>query len=139
MDIVIEKAKKIKLLILDIDGVLTDGRIYFNNQAELSIAFHIHDGLGIGLVQHAGIEVALISGRESEAAYVGDDWIDIAPLQMAGLKLTVPNAVTEVKALADWCPPRAGGEGGVRDICDFILKAQGKFDPLLKEFSVKKL
>jgi len=173
----IEKAKKIKLLILDIDGVLTDGRLYFNNQNEISVAFHIHDGLGMVLIRKAGIEIALISGRDSKAvqgraqelninyvylgcknkqnaytelrdklklsdeeiAYVGDDWIDIAPLQMAGLKFTVPNAVAEVKELADWCSPRAGGEGAVRDICDFLLKAQGKFDLMLKEFSVKKL
>lgn len=63
-----EKAKAIKLLILDVDGVLTNGVLYYGpNGMELK-AFHILDGLGIKLLQQAGIEVAIISGRNSVAA-----------------------------------------------------------------------
>lgn len=61
----LERARHIQLLILDVDGVLSDGKIYLSdNQVELK-AFHVHDGLGIKLVQQAGITVAVISSRNS--------------------------------------------------------------------------
>jgi 3-deoxy-D-manno-octulosonate 8-phosphate phosphatase (KDO 8-P phosphatase) len=66
-DALIEKAKKIKLLILDIDGVCTDGKLYFNDAGECMKVFHSHDGLGIRLAQKGGIDVAIISARQSEA------------------------------------------------------------------------
>jgi 3-deoxy-D-manno-octulosonate 8-phosphate phosphatase (KDO 8-P phosphatase) len=53
--------------VLDVDGVLTDGRLYFGPDGEALKVFHVHDGLGIRLVQRAGIEVAVISGRSSAA------------------------------------------------------------------------
>ena len=55
----------IKCLILDVDGVLTDGGIWLTAQGEELKRFHIHDGLGIKRIQHAGITVAIISGRTS--------------------------------------------------------------------------
>lgn len=60
-------AKKIKLLILDNDGVLTDGKIYYSSNGEQILSFHIHDGLGIKRAQAAGIMIAVISGRDSTA------------------------------------------------------------------------
>ena len=59
-------AKKIKLLLLDVDGVLTDGRLYYGNSGEEMKAFNIQDGLGIKLLQQAGIQVGIITGRVSE-------------------------------------------------------------------------
>jgi 3-deoxy-D-manno-octulosonate 8-phosphate phosphatase (KDO 8-P phosphatase) len=59
--------KKIKLLILDNDGVLTDGKIFFTASGEQILSFHIHDGLGIKRLQAAGVIVAVISGRDSHA------------------------------------------------------------------------
>jgi 3-deoxy-D-manno-octulosonate 8-phosphate phosphatase (KDO 8-P phosphatase) len=61
-----QKTRAIRLLALDVDGVLTDGRIYYGNQGEELKAFNIKDGLGIKLLQRAGIEVAIITGRKSE-------------------------------------------------------------------------
>jgi len=61
-----EAAKIVRLLALDVDGVLTDGRIIYGNAGEELKAFHIRDGLGIKLAQRGGIEVALITGRRSE-------------------------------------------------------------------------
>ncbi|OUS13795.1 phenylphosphate carboxylase subunit delta [Gammaproteobacteria bacterium 53_120_T64] len=58
-------AKKIRLLVLDVDGVLTDGSIYYGNSGDELKAFNIQDGLGIKLLQGAGIEVAIITGRSS--------------------------------------------------------------------------
>ncbi len=66
MDELIAKAKSIKLLILDVDGVLTDGRIYLNDNGTQQLAFHIQDGLGIKLLQKTGVEVAIITGRQSQ-------------------------------------------------------------------------
>ncbi len=61
-----DTATAIQLLALDVDGVMTDGRIVYSSDGQESKAFHIKDGLGIKLLQKAGIEVAIITGRASE-------------------------------------------------------------------------
>ncbi|MBS0396796.1 MAG: HAD hydrolase family protein [Proteobacteria bacterium] len=60
-------AAAIRLLVLDVDGVLTDGRLWFGPDGEQLKAFHVRDGAGIKAVRAAGIEVAIISGRRSAA------------------------------------------------------------------------
>lgn len=60
-------ARRVKLLVLDVDGVMTDGSLYFGARGEVLKAFNVRDGHGIKLVQAAGIEVAVISGRRSPA------------------------------------------------------------------------
>ncbi|HEY5512651.1 MAG TPA: HAD-IIIA family hydrolase [Geomonas sp.] len=60
-----ERLKKIKLVILDVDGVMTDGRIIFDSNGIESKFFNVKDGHGIKMLQRAGIEVGIISGRES--------------------------------------------------------------------------
>jgi 3-deoxy-D-manno-octulosonate 8-phosphate phosphatase (KDO 8-P phosphatase) len=62
----IQKARNIKLLVLDVDGVLTDGRLWYGNNGEELKAFHIQDGLGIKLLQRGGVDVAIITGRTSQ-------------------------------------------------------------------------
>ena len=76
MENILKKAAKIKLLIFDIDGVLTDGRIYLSEHEEIFKAFHVHDGVGIKMIQKAGIETAIITGSQSRivrlrAKYLG--------------------------------------------------------------------
>lgn len=66
MQHLIDKAKQIRLLILDVDGVLTSGIIYYGNNGVEMKGFHLHDGLGIKLLQRSGIPVAIISGKNSE-------------------------------------------------------------------------
>lgn len=61
----LEKAKQIKLVICDVDGVLSDGKVYFSNQGDEFKNFNIKDGLGIKLLQRSGIQVAIITGRHS--------------------------------------------------------------------------
>lgn len=61
------RAARIRLLVLDVDGVLTDGSIIYTDGGEEIKRFHVRDGLGIRLLQQAGIEVALITGRQSQA------------------------------------------------------------------------
>ncbi|MDD5276634.1 MAG: 3-deoxy-manno-octulosonate-8-phosphatase KdsC [Methylovulum sp.] len=63
--LIVEKAKKLKLLILDVDGVLTDGKLFFDNQGNEYKAFHAQDGHGIKLLRQTGVEIAVISGRKS--------------------------------------------------------------------------
>lgn len=61
----VKRAESIRMLVLDVDGVLTDGRLYFDNSGNETKAFNTRDGLGIKSLQRSGIEVAVITGRES--------------------------------------------------------------------------
>ncbi|MEM1412674.1 MAG: HAD hydrolase family protein [Pseudomonadota bacterium] len=63
--LLLERAAKVRLLALDVDGVLTDGQLYFDNQGNETKAFYTRDGLGLKAVQRAGIELAVITGRAS--------------------------------------------------------------------------
>jgi len=60
-----ERLQKIKLLVLDVDGVMTDGRIIFDSNGVESKFFNVKDGHGIKMAQRAGIEIGIISGRQS--------------------------------------------------------------------------
>lgn len=151
---------------MDVDGVLTDGGIILGSGDLEAKRFHIADGLGIRLLIHAGIRVAWISGRQSDAvrkraaelgvtdlfeesgnksaalaqlianygltqaniAYVGDDLNDLPAFSLAGVKFAPANAVAEIKALAEFVTEKPGGDGAVREVCDVILKAQGKWN-----------
>jgi 3-deoxy-D-manno-octulosonate 8-phosphate phosphatase (KDO 8-P phosphatase) len=70
MENIRERAEKIRLVIFDVDGVLTDGRLFFDEQGHEYKSFHARDGLGIKLLQKVGIEVAAISGRVSQSAAI---------------------------------------------------------------------
>ncbi|MCK5828873.1 MAG: 3-deoxy-manno-octulosonate-8-phosphatase KdsC [Methylococcales bacterium] len=70
MQEIIEKAKKLKLLILDVDGVLTDGRLFFDDQGKEYKCFHARDGHGIKLLRETGVEIAVISGRKSNSVSI---------------------------------------------------------------------
>lgn len=166
-------AKKIKLLVLDVDGVLTDGGLYFDDNGMALKRFNVQDGFGIKLAQSVGIEIAVITGlnqrpvesriRElgithyyagkhdkaplfkeicqnvgvlcKEAAFMGDDWIDISTMQTAGFALSVPNGVPETVEAADWVSTRRGGDGAVREAIMFILEARGLKDEALKQWA----
>ncbi len=65
-----QRAAKVRLLILDVDGVLTDGALYFGPKEELFKVFHVRDGHGIKMAQRAGVEVAFLSGRRSDPAFL---------------------------------------------------------------------
>ncbi len=170
--ILLEKAKKLKLLILDVDGVLTDGRLFFDAEGNEYKSFHARDGHGIKLLQQTGVKVAVISGRKSnsvalrmknlgiehvyqghenkiaafneiialmgitpeQAAHVGDDLLDLPIMIRVGLAIAVNDANFAVKQRADWCTALPGGQGAVREVCDFIMQAQGRFDEVLQTY-----
>jgi len=62
---VVERARRVRLLVLDVDGVLTDGRLYFDSQGNELKAFHTRDGFGLAALGRCGVELALITARES--------------------------------------------------------------------------
>lgn len=62
-----ERLRAIRALVLDVDGVLTDGRLYYGGSGEILQAFHVHDGQGIKTAQAAGLVVAAVSARRSDA------------------------------------------------------------------------
>lgn len=167
------RAAVIRLLALDVDGVLTDGLIYYGNSGEELKTFNIKDGLGIKLLQIAGVRVAIITGRQSqivvrraqelgiedvvqgredkreallelcqrrginmeECAYMGDDLPDLGAINAAGLGMTVADADPAVRAAAQWRSQFNGGCGAVREACEFILSAKGKWPALVEEFA----
>jgi len=88
-DTISKRAKRIRLVILDVDGVLTDGRIVYDANGVESKFFNVKDGHGIKLLQRAGIRVAIISGRESQvvtrrAAELGIDLVYQRALDKVG-------------------------------------------------------
>jgi 3-deoxy-D-manno-octulosonate 8-phosphate phosphatase (KDO 8-P phosphatase) len=164
--------KTIKMLVLDVDGILSDGRIIYNSQGVESKNFNVLDGLGITLAKEAGLIIVVLSARESacttvrckelgieevyqgvqdkfsflkkllqkyrlsfsEVAYMGDDLQDLKAMSKVGLKITVPNAVNEIKESADYITNRSGGSGAVREAIEFILKGQAKWEKVLKDY-----
>lgn len=165
-------AENIKLLVLDVDGVLTDGSIILDNEGNEFKAFHVRDGHGIKMLANAGIHVAIITGRQSkvvarrakelgikevhqgrhkkletfgriteklgikehEAAYIGDDIVDIPVFKKAGLSIAVADADEETKRHAMMVTKNRGGRGAVREICDFLLKAKGLRHSIMREY-----
>ena len=167
-----QRLQKIKLLILDVDGVMTDGRIIFDSNGVESKFFNVKDGHGIKMLQRCGIEVAIISGRESqvvtnraaelairivyqksldkltpfarilaetglaeeETAFIGDDLIDIPVLKRVGFAAAPADADAEVLPFVHYVAARGGGWGAVREVCDMIIKAQGKWEALTQRY-----
>jgi 3-deoxy-D-manno-octulosonate 8-phosphate phosphatase (KDO 8-P phosphatase) len=167
-----ERAVRIKLLLMDCDGVLTDGRIWVLENGEDQKAFHTRDGLGIDLLHRAGLKSGIISGRTSsalerraqslgvsylwqgrddkrqafadtlaqaqvtneEVAFIGDDLTDLPLMGQSGLAVAVADAVAEVRERAHYVTKANGGNGAVREVVELILKAQGRWDDLVKSY-----
>lgn len=157
------KASEVALLVLDVDGVLTDGRLWYGPDGESHKAFHVRDGHGIKALLAAGIGVAVISGRRSAAvtarmrelgvadvtqgvgdkslalaellarsavdarrvACLVDDTPDLGLMSAVGLPAAVADAHPQVLAAARHVTRAAGGQGAVREFCDFLLAARG--------------
>lgn len=67
MDDLLERARRIRLLVLDVDGVMTDGRLHFGPEGEALKVFHVRDGAGLVALRRAGVALAIVSGRSSAA------------------------------------------------------------------------
>lgn len=82
---ILEKIKKVKHIIFDVDGVLTDGSIIYSDSGEEIKVFNVTDGLGIKLCQKAGIEVTIITARNSKVVKVRADNLGITSLYQGNL------------------------------------------------------
>lgn len=165
------KAQGVRVAFFDVDGVLTDGGLYFSASGETIKRFHSLDGHGIKLLQGAGIVPVVITGRDSkplrvrlkalgigrahyavedkrqaaeaslrelnlgwaQAAVIGDDWPDLALMRRCAFSAAPPNAHDEVLAAVDFVTVRPGGGGAVREFCDVLLLAAGKYAQLLED------
>ncbi len=73
--------------------------------------------------------------QRSNIAYTGDDLVDVCAMNLSGLAIAVANAHPHVQDAADWVTSKEGGKGAVREVCDLILRSQGKLDMLTKELT----
>ena len=89
----LERARRIRLLVLDVDGVLTDGGLYYGAGGESLQRFHVHDGAGIKAVMAAGIAVAVISARRTPAV--------TARMKELGVKTVVQGEENKLEAVTE--------------------------------------
>ena len=166
------RASRLKLMAFDVDGVLTDGSLYFADDGSEMKAFNTQDGAGLKLLQRAGIQVAILTGRKApcvekrmqnlkidllfqgvtnkletmqgllaqlnldlnEAGFMGDDLIDLQVMAACGFSAAPGDAHDLAKRHAQLISSKPGGHGAVREVCEFILEAQGKLDAAIAPF-----
>jgi 3-deoxy-D-manno-octulosonate 8-phosphate phosphatase (KDO 8-P phosphatase) len=98
----LSRAKPIQLLLLDVDGVLTDGRIIYDENGRESKAFHIHDGHGINRLRASGCLVGFLSGRVSSAVERRAKELDVTIVHLdVGDKLAVYEQLLAHHRLSD--------------------------------------
>jgi 3-deoxy-D-manno-octulosonate 8-phosphate phosphatase (KDO 8-P phosphatase) len=164
MDDALERARCLKLMIFDVDGVMTDGTLYYSERGEELKAFNIQDGHGIKMLQQNGVEIAIVTGRNSRAVELGighlyqgaddkraahaaligrlglsaeqsgcmgDDLLDLPLITRCGFAASVPAAPEAVRSRAHYVTRAAGGHGAVREVCEFILRAQGLLERVI--------
>ena len=165
------KASKIKAVVMDVDGVLTDGSLTFGENGEEYKTFNAKDGQGIVMLNKTGFVTAIITARKNptvrhrfnnlgmtklfegcknkiealkelaeeydfglnEIAYMGDDLPDICVLKEVGLPCAPNDAADEVLEHAVFVSSKNGGRGAVREMCNLILKATGKYEIAVSE------
>jgi 3-deoxy-D-manno-octulosonate 8-phosphate phosphatase (KDO 8-P phosphatase) len=168
----IERARAVRLMAFDVDGVLTDGRLYFGATGEETKAFHTRDGHGMKLLQATGVQLAIITGRSARAVelraqnlgitrvrqgiedkrsalaelagslgidlaqcgYMGDDVVDLPVLRACGFSASVPDGHPLVRSTVDYVSGAPAGAGAVREVCEFILRAQGRLDEAMAPY-----
>jgi len=165
-------AAQVRLMGFDIDGVMTDGRLYFGPQGDFCKAFFSRDGLGLKLLAKSSVKLAIITGRDSpivtqraanlgislvlqgiedkraamdsllareqlsreQCGYMGDDLVDLPLLKTCGFSATVPDAHPLVRQHACYIARAAAGAGAVREVCEFILRAQGQWERVVAPY-----
>lgn len=167
------RATRVRLLFVDVDGVLTDGTTVLHADGTEALRFDIRDGLGLVLAQRAGLITGIVSARATAAAerraaqlglrhvllgvqdkleavtrvldweglafddlaYMGDDLVDLPVLARAGLAAAPADAVAEVVASSHLLTRARGGHGAVRELVEFVLRAQGRWAALVDAFA----
>lgn len=167
------KAQGVRVVFLDVDGVMTDGGLYMSEAGETLKRFNTLDGHGLKMLQKVGITPAVITGRDSPAlrarlhalgithvhygtedkrpaaeltlqtlrldwtaaAAMGDDWPDLPVMRRAAFSVAPVNAHPEVRAQAHYITQARGGHGAVRELCDLLLVASGRYASLLSGYT----
>ena len=171
----LNKAKKIKVIISDVDGVLTNGDLFINKDGGEPLSrFNIYDGFAVIIAHECDLKIAIISGRHSlctlqrfkllgveevhtgignkklqlletikrmnvdleEVAYIGDDLIDLGAMSIVGLSIAPSSAVDEVLKRAHVITKTKCGDGVLREVVDYILKSQNKYQAYVDSFLV---
>jgi len=168
----LERARRLRLMLFDVDGVLTDGRLWYGPQGEQLKVFHSLDGHGVKLLQQAGIAAGILSGRSSaavalraaelgvahvlqgiehkrpafaallarlgleprETGYMGDDLPDLPVLAHCGFACAPREACAEVLRGAHYVASAPAGGGAAREVCDFLLRSQGRMESVLARY-----
>ena len=166
------RARRLKLMAFDVDGVLSEGSLFYTDDGVELKVFNSLDGLGMKMLQRAGITVAIITGRKAtcvehrmknlgidilyqgiedkvealndllaklgiaadEAGYMGDDIVDLRIMDACGFSAAPADCHEMVKSYARMMSTKIGGRGAVREVCEFILDAQGKLDEALAPY-----
>jgi len=167
-----ERVAGIRLLLFDVDGVLTDGVVLMHADGSEGKGFHIRDGAAMVWAQRAGLQVGLLSARSSGAtthraaqlairlvvqgatsklsayerilrdtglpdsavAYMGDDLLDLPVLTRVGLAAAPADAAPEVRERVHWVSTNGGGRGAVRQFIEMVLRGQGRWDAVVREY-----
>ncbi len=165
-------AQGVRVVFFDVDGVLTDGGLYYSAEGETLKRFSTLDGHGLKLLRQAGITPAVVSGRDSaplrlrlqalgvehavfgtedkapaaerilgalglewaQAAAMGDDWPDLPLLLRSAFACAPPEAHVEVRRAAHYVTAARAGAGAVRELCDLLLTARGRYAALLQAY-----
>jgi len=168
----LERARRVRLMGFDVDGVLTDGRLWYGPAGETLKAFHVHDGLAIKMLAAAGVQIAIVTSRRSEAvairaaeldiahvhqgvenkyaafagllerlaidwqdaAYMGDDLPDLPLLRRCAFACAPKESAELVRQHAHYVTRASAGAGAAREVCEFVLRAQGKLERALAAY-----
>jgi len=169
----VERAKKVKLVIFDVHGVLTDNTVIYTDEGQRLRAFCHEDGFGSNALMFCGIEVAVITRKsksvaarmedvgikrfyetkekiaqyeklleelnitDEEVCYVGDEVIDLGVMKRVGFAVAPSDAKKQALEAAHWVTEKAGGKGVARELAEFILEAQGKWDKFCEKVMSK--
>lgn len=166
------RVERVRILVLDVDGVMTDGRLFYHDNGTESKAFDVRDGHGIKMLKQADIETALISGRSSplvekraadlgitevvqgvrdkvghletilsarnlgfdEAAFIGDDVVDLTVMNRVGFAVVVADGSEYLFDTAHYVTLAPGGRGAVREVAELILGVQGLWGGIARRY-----
>ncbi|WP_245579347.1 KdsC family phosphatase [Chitinilyticum aquatile] len=168
----VESAKSVRLMIFDVDGVMTDGSLYYTDTGEEVKAFNSLDGHGLKMLRASGVRLAIITGRTSalvanraahlgidylhqgahdklavfeqllqeagvsaaECGYMGDDVVDLPVMRRVGFAVAVPESPELVLQASHYVTGRGGGCGAVRELCEYLLQAQGNWERVMAPY-----
>ena len=130
---------RVQLLLLDVDGVLTDGGVTIDNQGVESKTFHIRDGLALRAWQRAGLAAGIVTGRTSRVVELRAAELGIGIVrQGVDDKLAVADACDDLRRAADVVTGLPGGRGAVRELIERMLRARGGWDAVVSRYAASR-